>query len=61
MDIYEEIESVIKDLPTEQKLSIKILLNQIETVRRDKKVRAFGNALQARFEFESTDGDPSLN
>ena len=61
MDIYEEIDSLIKDLPTEQKISIKLLLNQIETVRRDKKVRAFDRGLQARFEFESTDGDPSLN
>ena len=61
MPIVKELEKVIADLPASKAISLKILLNQFEAVRRHKKLKAYSMAGKILDNFKKSNSNSLWN
>jgi hypothetical protein len=61
MDIIEEIEKVIAELPPRQACKLKYWLNEYKASRRYKQLRAYKPAFKALARFKKSKSSSSLN
>ena len=61
MDIIEETEKMIAELPAEQAVVLKYWLNEFEATRRYKQLKGYAIATEALARFQRSNSDASLN
>jgi len=61
MTIFEEIEKVIAELPPEKAVSLKLWLNEFQTARRRKQLKAYAQVTQLLANFDKSNSRSQWN